>query len=75
MSTRNTLDKELIVRRVADRHPSHAQNTPSTSLLTTHNNITARFLRERWECQCALYMTALADALALFKRRARVHVL
>jgi hypothetical protein len=61
------------MRRVADRHPSHAQNTSPSSLLTTHSNVTARFLHERWEC--ALYVSALADALALLKRRARVHVL
>jgi hypothetical protein len=73
MSTRPALNKELIMRRVADRYPSHAQNTTSTSLLTTHSDTTARFLHERWEY--ALYVSALADALALFKPRARVLVL
>jgi hypothetical protein len=47
MSTRTTRDEELIVGRVADRHPSHAQNTSSTSSLTTHSNVT--FFHERWE--------------------------
>jgi hypothetical protein len=70
MSTPTTLNKELIVGRIADCHPSDAQNTSST---TTHSNITASFLHKRWEY--ALYVSALADALALFKRRARVHVL
>jgi hypothetical protein len=59
--------------RVAERHPSHAQNTSSISLSSTHSDTTARFLHER--CEYALYVYALADALAPLKRRARDHVL
>jgi hypothetical protein len=55
MSTRTTRDEELIVGPVAGHHPSHAQNTSPTSSLTTHSNVTARLLHERWEY--ALYVS------------------
>ncbi|KAI0280971.1 hypothetical protein BC826DRAFT_437204 [Russula brevipes] len=45
MSTRTPLNKEFITRRVAERHPSHAQNT-SISLSSTHSDTTARFLHK-----------------------------
>jgi hypothetical protein len=73
MSTRAASNKELIMRRVAGRHPSHAQNTSSISPSSTHSDTAARFLHERWEY--TLYVYALADALAPLKRRARDDVL
>ncbi|KAI0289299.1 hypothetical protein BC826DRAFT_1107158 [Russula brevipes] len=45
MSTRTALNKEFITRRVAERHPGHAQNT-SISLSSTHSDTTARFLHK-----------------------------
>jgi hypothetical protein len=73
MSTRTALNKKLIMRRVTDRYPSHAQTQHRLLLLTTHSDITAHFLHERREF--ALRVPALADALALPKRRARFLVL
>ncbi|KAI0280338.1 hypothetical protein BC826DRAFT_1180853 [Russula brevipes] len=43
MSTRTALNHELIMRQIAERHPSHAQ---STSPLMTHSDTTAPFLHE-----------------------------
>ncbi|KAI0289300.1 hypothetical protein BC826DRAFT_631337 [Russula brevipes] len=45
-STRTAPKKELIMGRIAERHPSHAQNTSSISLSSTHSDTTARFLHE-----------------------------
>ncbi|KAI0280970.1 hypothetical protein BC826DRAFT_1180605 [Russula brevipes] len=44
MSTRTASHKELIMTRVAECHPNHAQNTLSISPSSTHSDTTARFL-------------------------------
>ncbi|KAI0289298.1 hypothetical protein BC826DRAFT_1187919 [Russula brevipes] len=46
MSTRTAPNKELIMGRVAECHPNHAQNTSSISLSSTHSDTTVRFLHE-----------------------------
>ncbi|KAI0280969.1 hypothetical protein BC826DRAFT_437214 [Russula brevipes] len=48
MSTRTTPNKEPMrrSRRIAERHPSHAQNTSAIAFSSTHSDTTAHFLHE-----------------------------
>ncbi|KAI0279683.1 hypothetical protein BC826DRAFT_554678 [Russula brevipes] len=70
MSTRTALNKELIMRRVADRYPGHAQNTTPTSSLTAHSDITARFLHES-DTQWSLFSDVVLARLESFSNQFR----
>ncbi|KAI0284062.1 hypothetical protein BC826DRAFT_170884 [Russula brevipes] len=70
MSTRTALNKEPIMRRVAERHPSHAQNTSSISLSSTHSDTVAHFLRES-DAQGATFSDVLLTRLESLSNKFR----
>ncbi|KAI0284063.1 hypothetical protein BC826DRAFT_170889 [Russula brevipes] len=62
MSTRTAPNEELIMRQIAERHPSHAQNTSSISLSSTHSDTTARYLHQS-DVQGAMFSDVLLTRL------------